>query len=197
MILEGVVTTLNSSGSLNVAPMGPHFSEGFEKFVVRPYRTSTTYQNLKSSGVGIFHVTDDVLLIARAVIGSTVEPPTRPAERIHGQILLDACRYYEFRVVEELAHESRAGFVVETLASGRLRDFLGFNRAKHAVLEAAIIATRTRLLTADSILTDFKRLKMIVGKTAGPEEFEAFRLLEEYVFQQITSKPSSEDPTGL
>ena len=29
---------------------------------------------------------------------------------------------------------------------GRLRDFFGFNRAKHAVIEAAILATRLSLL---------------------------------------------------
>ena len=61
---------------------------------------------------------------------------------IAGQILTDACRYYEFRVVELDDREERTAIVVETVAQGRHRDFFGFNRAKHAVVEAAILATR-------------------------------------------------------
>ena len=29
--------------------------------MLRPFHTSTTYQNLKARGEGVFHVTDDVL----------------------------------------------------------------------------------------------------------------------------------------
>lgn len=65
--------------------------------------------------------------------------------------------------------------------SGRLRDFFGFNRAKHAVLEGAILATRTHLLPADEIRHEFDRLRVIVQKTAGAGEREAFELLENYV----------------
>ena len=70
MILEGIVTTLNPDGSLNVAPMGPRVeNRSFDRFVLRPYRSSTTYRNLKALGEGVLHVTDDVLLLARAAIG--------------------------------------------------------------------------------------------------------------------------------
>ena len=41
-----------------------------------------------------------------------------------------------------------AEIVCEVVDRGRLRDFFGFNRAKHAVLEAAILATRTEFLPA-------------------------------------------------
>ena len=61
------------------------------------------------------------------------------------------------------------------------REFLGFNRARHAVLEAAILATRTHLLPADQLRTEFARLQVIVDKTAGPRELEAMALLSEYV----------------
>ena len=36
--------------------------------------------------------------------------------------------------------------VADVVDSGRLRDFFGFNRAKHAVIEAAILATRIDFL---------------------------------------------------
>ena len=51
---------------------------------------------------GVFHVTDDVLLLAQTAIGVPVTPPPRlrPAEVVSCSILEDACRYYEFRIVE-------------------------------------------------------------------------------------------------
>jgi uncharacterized protein len=61
------------------------------------------------------------------------------------------------------------------------REFLGFNRARHAVLEAAILATRTRFLPPDEILGEYGRLAVIVEKTAGPNEHAAFDLLRDYV----------------
>ncbi|HYT88719.1 MAG TPA: DUF447 domain-containing protein, partial [Gemmataceae bacterium] len=145
MILEGIVTTISSSGALNVAPMGPRVDARMERFLLRPYRTAQTYRNLKEHGEGVLHVTDDVLLLARAALGS-VEPPVFAAERIRGFVLRDACRYYEFRVATIDEREERLRIDVEVVHCGRLRDFFGFNRAKHAVVEAAILATRTDFL---------------------------------------------------
>src|SRR6185312_11339434 len=64
---------------------------------------------------------------------------------------------------------------------GTQREFIGFNRARGAVLEAAILSTRTHLLPAEEILAGFERLQVIVDKTAGPREREAMALLDTYV----------------
>ncbi len=73
MILEGIVTTISAAGAVNVAPMGPAVDEPFDHFVLRPFPTSQTCQNLLAHGEGVFHVTDDVLLLARAAMGA-LEP---------------------------------------------------------------------------------------------------------------------------
>jgi hypothetical protein len=65
--------------------------------------------------------------------------------------------------------------------TGRNRDFFGFNRGKHAVVEAAILATRVALLPKDSILAEFDRLRILVEKTGGQPEHEALALLTDYV----------------
>jgi hypothetical protein len=64
---------------------------------------------------------------------------------------------------------------------GTRREFNGYNRAKHAVLEAAIYATRLHLLPRDFIDSEMKRLQVIVDKTAGPHELEAMALLTEHI----------------
>ena len=189
MILESIVTTVNEDGSLNISPMGPTVNEDLSQFTLRPFDTSTTFANLKRNQVGVMHVTDDVLLFARAAIGvGSVEPPTRDAESIEGKVLMGVCRYYEFRV--EFIDETgpRMSLNCTTVRAGRLRDFWGFNRAKHAVLEAAIIATRIDFLPAQEIDNAMVRLQTIVDKTAGPQEAEAMKLLVDFIRGQ-SAKP--------
>jgi hypothetical protein len=198
VILEGIVTTLSHDEKLNIAPMGPRVdpATNLARFELRPYRSSTTYQNLKARGEGVFHVIDDVLLLAQTAIGAAVLPPpaTRPADVVAGRILLDACRYYEFRVAELDDREERTTIIAETAAQGRLRDFLGFNRARHAVVEAAILATRTELLALDEMLADFQKLAVLVDKTGGPRERAAFTLLHRHVHDAAVRQGLAPDP---
>lgn len=184
MILEGLVTTVNSEGVLNIAPMGPIVDERMERLRLRPFKTSQTYRNLRQHGEGVFHVTDDVLLLAQAAIGQIESPPlTIPATQVRGHILQDACRFYEFRVERLDDSSERCDIAVRVVAQGRLRDFLGFNRAKHAVVEAAILATRLHLLSKAEVQAEYARLKILVEKTGGRREREAFAVLEQYLQQ--------------
>ena len=98
-----------------------------------------------------------------------------------GAILSDACRYYEFRVAELDDRDDRTRIVAETVCAGHHRDFFGFNRAKHAVLEAAILATRTAWLPLRDLLLEFRKLEVLVSKTGGPDELAAFALLTDYL----------------
>jgi hypothetical protein len=184
MILEGIVTTVSEEGVVNVAPMGPRVEPGADprRLVLRPFRTARTYANLRARGEGVFHVTDDVLLLARAALGlESPPPPLRRAERVQGWALCDACRYYEFRVTACDESGERAEFEAEVVHRGRVRDFFGFNRAKHAVVEAAILATRIGLLPREEIEAEFRKLAVLVAKTGGPQEQQAFALLQEHL----------------
>ena len=182
MILEGIVTTQNDDTSPNISPMGPIVDRAVTSLVLRPYRTSRTYSNLKRTGAGVFHVTDDVELLARSAVNQLESrPPVRPAAAVEGFVLEDCCRWYEFRVARLNDHDERTRIECAVVDCGRERDFLGFNRAKHAVVEAAILATRIHLLPRQQILDDFERLAVIVEKTAGDQERSAFDLLDRYV----------------
>jgi hypothetical protein len=182
MILEGLVTSVSPSGDVNIAPMGPDVESLPNRFLLRPFRTSHTYRNLKAQGEGVLHVCDDVLLLARAVLGPIQPlPPLFPALRVRGFVLREACRYFEFRVSSLEESEERARIEAEVVHSRRLRDFFGFNRAKHAVVEAAILASRFDFLPLEEIETEYRKLKVLVEKTGGPQEREAFVLLQDYL----------------
>jgi hypothetical protein len=185
VILEGIVTTLAPDGTLNVAPMGPKVGRDPRRFVLRPYRTSTTYRNLKATGEGVLHVSDDVLLLARAAIGMLLEPPTRPASIVRGSILETNGRYHEVRVVDLDDRSDRTTILVESVAEGELGPLFGLNRAKHAVVEAAILATRLDFLPRDEVLADYARLAFLVEKTGGRDERLAFGLLADHVLRVL------------
>jgi hypothetical protein len=182
MILEGIVTTVDADGRVNIAPMGPHVDAAMERFVLRPFQTLRTYQNLKIRGEGVLHVSDDVLLLAKAAVGAVEPlPPLGPAHEVAGYVLQEACRYYEFRVERMDESQERVRIDARVVHTGRLRDFFGFNRAKHAVVEAAILATRAHLLARQDIESEFTRLSLLVEKTGGPREHEAFAFLRDHL----------------
>lgn len=200
-IVEGLMTTLDADGVLNIAPMGPMVDEEFTHFTLRPFTSSTTYKNLKATGHGVFHVTDDALMIARGAIGKLVGPgsvgsvgsdaiPTRPATKVEGVVLTGACRYHEL-VVEHL-DDAQERTVIEAKSVHResLRDFFGFCRAKHAVIEAAILATRLHLTGTSLVLEEYDRLAVMVQKTGGPAEHQAMQELADHVMRANVTQAS-------
>lgn len=188
LVLEGLITTLDAGGAMHLAPMGPHIDRDMQSFLLRPFPSSQTYQNLCAHGEGVLHVTDDVLLLARAAIGAVESPPPhRPATRVRGFVLTDACRAFEFRVRSLDPSEQRVRITCEVVHAETLRDFFGFSRAKHAVVEAAILATRVHLLPAADIAAEFTRLAVLVDKTGGDQEHAAFTLLRDHVAEAQNS----------
>ncbi len=181
MIVETLLTTRSRDGALNCAPMGVEWGEA--EIVIKPYLETTTFRNLRDTGVAVVNLTDDALLFAQAVIHhpAAQSPPTFPARVVAGAVLEAACSWREVEVVSLDATPPRTRIVTRVVHRGVRREFLGFNRARHAVLEAAILATRVHLLPAEQIRADYERLQVIVDKTAGPSEREAMALLTAYV----------------
>src|SRR3954453_7397623 len=127
MILEGIVTTVGADGDINIAPMGPLVDAAMEHLILRPFPTSRTYQNLRHHGEGVFHVTDDVLMLATAAIGPIdPPPPMTPALEVNGYVITGACRFYEFRVIKMDDSGERVRIESEVVNSGRFRDMFGF-----------------------------------------------------------------------
>lgn len=181
MIIESIVTTLNEAGEVNFAPMGVTIGEG--DIVIRPYADSTTCRNLLATGVTVVNLTDNARLFAESAV-SNPQFPTFPAELIAGVVLSDACSYYECSVGQTDTTPPRTTFHCQIVKKGALREFIGFNRAKNAIIEAAILATRVRLSGVAPILQEYRRLSEIIQKTGGEQETLAMAYLQEYVERQ-------------
>lgn len=182
MIIESIVTTMSAAGEINIAPMGVEWDD--ERPVLKPFLETTTFRNVRETGVAVVNITDDVRIFARAAISSP-SFPTVPAARVRGVVLEDSCSWRELEVAEIDDSPPRSRIVTRVVHHGTRREFIGFNRARSAVLEAAILATRTHLLPADEIRAEYHRLQVIVDKTAGPREHEAMRLLVAYVTERL------------
>jgi uncharacterized protein len=178
MIVETVTTTINPDGTVNCAAMGVEWGE--ETIVIKPYRSTRTLRNLRATGAAVVNLTDDILLFTQAALGDP-HPPTRPAAAIAGAVLQDACSWREVRVEAIDAGRPRARVTARVAERGTGREYLGFNRAAAAVLEASILASRTRFVPAEQIRAELERLQVVVDKTAGARERAAMELVRRHV----------------
>jgi len=191
MIIESLLTTCDSGGVVNCAPMGVEWGE--ETIVIKPFLETVTFRNLAATRAAVVNLTDDVLLFAQAVTGhpAAAAPPMSPAQVVRGFVLDIACSWREVEVVTVDDTPPRSRIVTRVRHRGVRREFLGFNRARHAVLEAAIIATRTHLIAPEEIRREYERLRIIVDKTAGPRELEAMALLGDYLRARLAGEPAA------
>jgi hypothetical protein len=178
VIIESILTTMAGDGTINFAPMGVEWGDA--TIVIKPFLETTTFRNVRDTGAAVVNLVDDVMLFAQGAVSSP-QFPWEPAAVVRGAVLTAACSWRELEVVTIDDTPPRSRIETRVAHHGRHREFLGFNRARHAVLEAAILATRTHLIPPDEIRSEYARLQVVVDKTAGPREQEAMALLTEYV----------------
>jgi hypothetical protein len=178
VIIESILTTMAADGTINFAPMGVEWGE--TTIVLKPFLETTTFRNVRETRVAVVNLTDDAMLFAQGAISSPQFPWT-PATIVRGAVLEAATSWRELEIHSVDDTPPRSRIEARVVHHGMRREFLGFNRARHAVLEAAILATRTHLLPAEEIRAEYARLQVIVDKTAGPREQEAMAMLSEHV----------------
>src|SRR5678816_4761523 len=178
MIVESIITTVSADGTINCAPMGVEW--GDDRIVLKPFLETATYRNVLATRAAVVNLVDDVRIFARAAISNPAYE-TVPAETVRGVVLAGACSWRELEVTSIDSTPPRSRIETRTVRQGVRREFIGFNRARHAVLEAAIYATRVHMLSRDFLLGEVDWLQVIVDKTAGPREFEAMDLLAQYI----------------
>src|SRR2546421_607798 len=178
MIVETIVTTVANDGTANFAPMGVEW--GDHTIVLKPFLETTTDRNIVATRAAVVNLTDDVRIFARAAI-SNPQYESGAATVIRGVVLAGCCSWRELQAESIDSTPPRSRIEMAVVYRGTRREFIGFNRAKHAVLEAAIYATRLHLLPRGFIDSEMARLQVIVDKTAGPQELEAMALLTEHI----------------
>jgi uncharacterized protein len=181
-LIETVVTTTGSDGVVNCAAMGVRWGE--EELVFWPFEATRTLRNLRAHGEAVVHLTDDVLLFVEAALGHP-RPAMRPASAIDGSVIEDANAWREVVVTQIAKGAERAEVRARVVAAGTgTRQPLGLCRAKHAAVEASILASRLKWLGAEHVRAELDRLQELVDKTAGPRERAAMDYVRRHVAQR-------------
>jgi hypothetical protein len=185
MIIEAIFSTLDESGQPNFAPMGVIW--GDEEMIVRPFRDTRTYGNLIATGYGVANVTDDVPAFVHSALDDVLLPHF-PAVRVPGVVFQGACYWRELEVIAVAGGEKRAEVRCRVVSKGWQRDFLGFNRARGAVIEATILATRLHLHDRETVMEELRRYEEIVRKTGDDKELAAFERVLEFVRRGLSDR---------
>ncbi|MCX7629608.1 MAG: DUF447 family protein [Geminicoccaceae bacterium] len=175
-IREAIVVTLDHRDRPHVAPLG--LIERGDLVVIAPFRPSTTLANLEHRPYASACYTDEVRVFAGCVTGRRRDWPVVPTERIPGFRLAACLAHDELEVVAVEPDALRPRFLCRVVHAAQHAPFKGLNRARFAVIEAAILLSRRRLLPSAEIEEGFARLRPLVDKTAGEAEREAWDWLE-------------------
>ena len=177
VIIETIVTTTSAKGVPHIAPLG--LIKDGEGWILAPFHPSTTLQNLRDTGVAVANYTDDVRIFAGCLTGRRDWPLV--ATGIAAPRLAAALSHAELAVVGVDEHPERPRFHCKVVAHYTHAPFAGLNRAKNAVLELAILASRLHMLPREKVEREVEYLRIAIGKTAGAAELEAWGWLMERV----------------
>jgi hypothetical protein len=184
-LIETVVTTTARDGTVNCAAMGVRGTE--DEVVFWPFDDTRTLRNLRVRGEAVVHLTDDVLLFVHAALGHP-RPAMRAASVVAGSVIEQSSAWREI-IVSEIVPAGdglpRSRVRARVVAAGAgTQPPPGLCRARHAVIEASILASRLRWLGAERVAAELVRLQELVDKTAGPREREAMA----YVRHQVARR---------
>lgn len=170
-IIETIVTTTNAKAELHVAPLGL-IQEG-EHWIIGPFKSSRTLDNLRANPAFTASHTDDVRVIAGCVTGRK-SWPTKDATKIIGGRLADCVSHWELKIDRIMEDETRPKFLAKIVHQETHRPWEGYSRAQAAVIELAVLTTRLNILPPEKIDSELKYLQIAISKTAGERELQAW-----------------------
>ena len=113
-----------------------------------------------------------------------------PTEKIKDKRLEMALSHLELCLERFEDDELRPQFYFKQIIEINHKPFQGFSRAQYAVLEAAILVSRLRMLTKEKIEQEVEYLKIAIDKTAGENEKVAWGWLMESIkqYRQVSTQ---------
>jgi hypothetical protein len=184
-IRETIITTVDGNGKVHIAPLGIIAEK--DGWVIAPFRPSITLDNLAAVPFAVANYTDDVRVFAGCLTGRR-DWPTVAVEGFVVPRLKAALAHSVFRV-ESISDDSvRPRHFCRVMQEQTHAPFTGFNRARAAVLELAILVSRLNMLPREKIEAEIAYLQIAIEKTAGPEEKEAWGWLMQKVSEHFAGE---------
>ena len=193
LIIETIVTTINTLGAAHIAPLGI-IAEG-TSWILAPFHPSTTLANLRGTPFAVANLTDDVRVFAGCLTGRR-DWPLAASRVVSVPRLANANAHLELEVEQVRDDPQRPRFVCRVAHRASHRPFEGFNRAQAAVIEGAVLISRLHMLPQAEIEADLARLAIVVRKTAGAAEAEAWGWLIEKATHFFASEAARASHSG-
>ena len=181
-IRESIITTVDLNGKVHIAPIGI-ISER-DGWVIAPFRPSVTLDNLAQVPFAVANYTDDVRVFAGCLTGRR-DWPTVPVDGYPVPRIEAALAHSVLEFVSLTDDAVRPRHFCRVVSEQRHASFTGFNRAKAAVVELAILVSRLGMLPREKIEAEIAYLSIAIDKTAGPDEREAWGWLMDRVTQHF------------
>ena len=192
-IRETIITTVDGSGKVHIAPIGIIAEK--DGWIIAPFRPSVTLDNLAEVPFAVANYTDDVSIFAGCLTGRR-DWPTVPVEGFPVPRLAAALAH-SVLAVESISDDGlRPRHFCRVVQEGTHAPFTGFNRAKAAVLELAILVSRLNMLPREKIDAEIAYLSIAMEKTAGPDEKEAWGWLMQKVTEHLAGEKDARTGRG-
>ena len=190
MIHEVIVTTISNKGTVHIAPMGIRFID--KQVIISPFKPSTTLNNIIENNIATINFIDDVRVFAGIV--SRYKKDWELSARTDLDIVPNLTltnTFYNVAVNEYQEDDKRPNIICDIKNSEIIKPFLGFNRAQFSVIEAAVLLSRLGMISMEKIDREIEYLKIGIDKTAGPNELEAWRWIQD---KMLSYKKDSKIP---
>lgn len=184
-IRETIITTVDKNGKVHIAPIGIIAEK--DGWIIAPFRPSVTLDNLAEVPLAVANYTDDVRIFAGCLTGRR-NWPTVPVEGFAVPRIAAALAHSVLAVESTSDDSVRPRHFCRVVQEATHAPFTGFNRARAAVLELAVLVSRLNMLPREKIDTEIAYLSIAIEKTAGPEEREAWGWLMRKVAEHLAGR---------
>lgn len=181
MIIETVMTSLNTEDKLNFSAIGVQFIKN--NLLFYPYKNTITAENILTTKKGVVNIVDRSYYLVLAAL-SEVDFAVHQTD-LGNYYLENCCYYYEFELSKVSDLGEKYKITAKTAAKKSRNDFIGFNRADNLLLEAAVIASRIGITKKAQDLKKFlAENKEIIFKTGDHKSKKSYLFLKEYSQRQ-------------
>ena len=178
-VRETIVTTKNIDNSIKISPLGIYIDE--EILRIKPFKPSISLDNILRNKSGVINYVDDVRVFASCIVKNDLKIELTKVDKIDCSRIKSAVSHTEFIIDHVKDDNLRPTIICKPVNEEIHRMYYGLNRAKSAVLELCILASRLGIIDDEKIKNEIKYLNIAIEKTAGESEIEAWLWLNEYI----------------
>ena len=178
-VRETIVTTKNIDNTIKVSPLGIYIEKNTLK--IRPFKPSISLENILRNKSGVINYIDDVRIFASCITKKKININFTKVNKIDCSRIDGAISHTEFIIEDIIDDDARPTIICKPINEEIHKIYYGLNRAKSAVLELCILASRLGIIDDKKIQDEIKYLNIAIEKTAGESEIEAWLWLNEYI----------------